>query len=237
MTQKLLIALAILLTTGSAGATSARPVLVVVQDDRAVANALTAELKRALARPGHKVVDARPLWNHLVFGQAPINQGELDTPIPPLWPSELRATWEEARDYCVRKANPPPFGITNQRAYLCGLKIAPYLWQKWLEHTNAEHLVNVRVFRVNPHDANDQRWNVEVAAFVPSSVDYVHLFRGELSATEVNSAAVELATQGLNGEGRVIRRTVDRFLPNSPHYHERPLPVLPNNGIPIKRHS
>jgi hypothetical protein len=236
MKRTLLVILAVAGATVSVASAARRPLLVAVQDERPPASAtLTVELRRALERKGKTVVDALPMWNQLKYGESALNQGQIDTPITSLWPAALRSTWEAARAYCIGAADPPPFGLANQRAYLCGLQITPFLWQKWLDYVNPERVIIVRVFRTNPNDPNDQRWNIEASSYEPGSLDDFRVFRGEVAPAAVNAIAIELAERARRGEGRVVRRTLERWLPDSPHYHERPLPALPNNGIPVKR--
>jgi hypothetical protein len=169
-----------------------------------------------------------------VYGQAPLNTGKIDAPIPAVWPSELRPEWERARALCLAKVGPPPYGLANLSAYLCGLKIAPVLWQKWIDHVHADHVVIVAVHRTNPNDPGHDGWNVEVSAYEPGSIDDFRLFRGEIPPPAVPETAADMAARAMGGEGRIIRRTLEREMPDSPRYHALPAAAIPNNGIPVR---
>src|SRR5262245_45969642 len=92
------------------------PVLLVLRHESGVE--VRTRVEQALAKKGRPLMDAAPMWQDLVFGQAPINIGRIDTPIPTWWPEALRGTWESGRDLCVRRAEQPPYGIENYAAYL-----------------------------------------------------------------------------------------------------------------------
>jgi hypothetical protein len=174
------------------------------------------------------------MWNELIAGEASLNGGRIDAPIPAVWPRELRPQWERARALCILEAEAPPYGLTNQPAYLCGLKIAPVLWQTWLDHVRAGHVVTVDIHRTNPNDPSHEGWNVAVSAYEPGSIDDYRLFRGELRALAVPEAAADMAARAMSGEGRIIRRTLEREMPDSPRYHAFPAEAIPNNGIPVR---
>jgi hypothetical protein len=223
---------------------AAGSILLVVHDDggrslpgAASPNELRSRVVDTLGRAGHPVADAEIIWNELVRGDAPLNAGRIDTPIPSVWPRELRADWEQGRALCLAKAGPPPYGVANLPAYLCGLKIAPVLWQRWLDHVQAEQVVVVEVHRTNPNDARHDGWNVEVSAYEPGSIDDHRLFRGEIPPAAVAEAAGDLAARAFGGEGRIIRRTLEREMPDSPRYHALPAAALPNDGVPVRPRS
>jgi hypothetical protein len=241
-------AAAFLATRGASGTAGPPPppieagaILVVFKGDREPLDAdggaraieLESAVNQALAKTGHPVADARFMWDVLVNGSAPLNTGRIDTPIPSVWPGMLRPVWEQARTLCITQADPPPYNMGNLAGYLCGLKIAPVLWQTWLDHVHAEEVVVVDVNRTNPNDASRVGWNVEVSAYKPSSIDEHWLFRGEMRPEVIAEAAAGMAVRALGGEGRIIRRTLEREMPDSPQYHSQPAVALPNNGFPL----
>ena len=172
------------------------------------------------------------MWSTLVYGEAPLNKGRIDTPIPAVWPRELRPVWERGRALCFAQVK-PPYGITNLSAYLCGLQIAPVFWQSFLDHVRPAHVVIVDVQRTNPNDPGNDRWNVAASAYEPGSIDDYRLFRGELPPSAVPEAAADMAVRTMSGEGRIIRRTLEREMPDSPRYHAFPALAIPNDGIPV----
>lgn len=175
-------------------------------------------VEQALAKEKIKAQDISWLKHELTESFQGLAIGNLLANRPRNLPTSLQKDWDEGIERCKKVAGPPPYGIKNQAAFLCGRSLGRTLWNRFLEEKKFDQFLEIEI-ELSPDPTMYQR--IQVTTYRPQEPTAQFLETGSVSRDKAAEKLAEMIRRTLAGEGQKKEHVESSELPPR---QEAPLP-------------